>query len=641
MLRSYISLLALIITSSLVAQEERDYYQITKVNIPEDIKLEVGGMDFMDDGALAVTTRRGEVWIIDNPADENPDYRLFARGLHEPLGLTIHDGAIYVAQRGEVTKLGDRDGDGTADVYETVFDMPLTGNYHEYHYGPMFLPDGSFVTTRNVGWEGRGVSNSPFRGWMMRYLPGEGRQIPYAAGMRSPAGFGTNAEGDIFVAENQGDWIGSGRITHLEQGDFAGHPASLAWAGEEGSTIELKEDQLNDEFQTMYRAKQELGNVKLPAVWFPHGILGISTAAIITDRTGGAFGPFTDQMLVSDQGQSKIMRVAMEKVEGEYQGVVFPFRKGFSSGLLRLEFGPNNTLYAGQTARGWAATGGEEFALERLAWTGKTPFEMYSVRATESGFDIEFTKAVAPASVSPERFSFQNFTYIYHHNYGSPVVDIQENSVVSAELQPDGKTVRVTLNELRPGYIYEIKLGAIKGFSGESLLHDFGYYTLNAIPGGGQGSGTAGEITAEAGSEKRPTDMPDDWNGKFDQEILLESALGMKYKQQVLNTTAGARIKFTFQNPDDMEHNFVLTSGKMGDRVGEAALDLGLSGAAKDYIPNIDEVLVHTELVAPETEDTIYFTAPTRPGVYEYVCTVPGHYKVMRGVLIVKAEPSR
>ncbi|MGB3800454.1 MAG: plastocyanin/azurin family copper-binding protein [Lewinella sp.] len=641
MLRLSIYLLALLNTLPLAAQEENDFYKITQVDIPEEIALEIGGMDFMDDGALAVTTRRGEVWIIDNPGEAEPGYSLFARGLHEPLGLSVHDGSIYIAQRGEVTKLLDKDGDGTADVYETVFDMPLTGNYHEYHYGPMFLPDGSFLTTRNVGWEGRGVSKSPFRGWMMRYLPGDDNLIPFAAGMRSPAGFGTNAEGDIFVAENQGDWIGSGRITHLEEGDFAGHPASLGWADEDGSTVDLAEDQLNDDFQTMYRARQELGNVKLPAVWFPHGILGISTAAIITDRTAGAFGPFTDQMLVSDQGQSKIMRVAMEKVDGNYQGVVFPFREGFSSGLLRLEYGPDNALYAGQTARGWAATGGEEFALEKLQWTGKTPFEMYTVRATEDGFDIEFTKPVDAASVTPERFAVQNFTYIYHHNYGSPVVDLKENSVVSAELQSDQKTVRITLNELRPGYIYEIKLGDLTGFNGERLLHNFGYYTLNAIPGGGQGSGVAGDITADAGSAKRPTDMPGDWNGSFDQEILLESALGMKFKQQVLNTTAGARIKFTFQNPDDMEHNFVLTSGKMGDRVGEAALELGLSGAAKNYVPDIDQVLVHTELVAPETEDTIYFTAPTRPGVYEYVCTVPGHYKVMRGVLIVKEALSR
>ncbi|CAH1000384.1 hypothetical protein LEM8419_01537 [Neolewinella maritima] len=625
----------------LSAQDEADYYSLERIPIPEEIKLEVGGMDFLPDGRLAVCTRRGEVFMVSD-VGESATYSLFARGLHEPLGLTAHDGALYIAQRGEITKLVDRDGDGTADVYETVQELPLTGNYHEYHYGPLIQQDGTMMTTRNVGWEGRGVSKSEFRGWMMQYDPATKTMKPYAAGMRSPAGFGTNLDGDIFVAENQGDWIGSGRITHLAEGDFAGHPASLRWSGMEGSSVELQEDDLNDEFKTMYRAKQELDGLKLPAVWFPHGILGISTAAILADRTEGAFGPFAGQLFVSDQGQSKIMRVALEKVAGAYQGAVFPFREGFSSGLLRLDFDQAGTLYAGQTARGWAATGGEEFALERLKWTGKTPFEMYAVRASTEGFDIEFTKPVAAANVKPSAFTIQNFTYIYHHKYGSPVVDVQANTITSAEVQDDGKTVRVTLDGYRPGYIYEIKVAGLRSADKDRLLHDYGYYTLNAIPGGDSSSTEVSEELAQIRqSTKRPTTMPADWNGTFDEHITLESALGMRFKQQYLTTTPGAKIKFTFRNPDDMEHNFVLTSGKMGDRVGLAAADLGLRGAATAYIPDMPEVLVHTELVAPETEDTIYFTAPSKPGTYEYICTVPGHYMVMRGILVVRDAASK
>ncbi len=639
-MRPVLFFMFLVLQAAASAQEEADYYALESINIPEEIELEVGGMDFLPNGDLAVCTRRGEVWMITDP-EGTPSYTLFARGLHEPLGLTAHEGAIYVAQRGEVTKLTDKNGDGRADVFETVYELPLTGNYHEYHYGPLFRPDGTLLTTMNVGWEGKGVSRVPWRGWMMQFDPTRKQLIPYAAGMRSPAGFGTNLEGDVFVAENQGDWIGSGRITHLRKGDFAGHPASLRWSDRQGSEVGLREAQLNDEFQTMYKAHEELPGVKLPAVWFPHGILGISTAAIITDRTEGAFGPFAGQLFVSDQGQSKIMRVALEKVEGEYQGVVFPFREGFSSGLLRLNYGPDKALYAGQTARGWAATGGEEFALERLRWTGKTPFEMYAVRATVDGFEVEFTKPVEAANVKPSAFAIQNFTYLYHHNYGSPVVEIESNPILATDLLPDGKTVRVRLKGFRPGYIYEIRVNGLRSTDNERLLHDFGYYTLNAIPGGGSGDGPeSSTLAASGGSEKRPTEMPASWNGEYDTELLVESALGMKYKQVYLTAAPGAKLKFTFRNPDDMEHNFVLTSGKMGSKVGLAAADLGLRGAASGYIPDMPEVLFHTKLVPPETEDTIYFTAPTKPGTYEYVCTVPGHYVVMRGVLVVKEQSS-
>ncbi|MFK8161586.1 MAG: plastocyanin/azurin family copper-binding protein [Lewinella sp.] len=626
-----------IISSCLFAQQESDYYAISKVNIPEAIKLEVGGMDFMADGRLAVCTRRGEVWLISDLGNE-ATYQLFARGLHEPLGLAVKDGAIYVSQRAEVTKLEDTNGDDRADVFETVYELPLTGNYHEYHYGPLFRPDGSMLSTLNVGWEGGGVSKVPWRGWMMRYDSDDRKLVPYAAGLRSPAGFGTNIEGDVFVAENQGDWIGSGRITHLAEGDFAGHKASLKWAEEPGSKVSVRLDDINDDYKTMYAARAKVPGVKLPAVWFPHGILGISTAAIITDRTEGGFGPFAGQMFVSDQGQSKIMRVSMEKVEGEYQGAVFPFREGFSSGLLRLNFDKNNVMYAGQTARGWAATGGYPFALEGLKWTGETPFEMYQVKATKEGFDVEFTKPVNPVSVKASAFTIQNFTYIYHHNYGSPVVDIEDNSITSATLLPDGKTVRLVLDKLRPGYIYELKLEGPRAADGTNLLHDFAYYTMNAIPGGaaaGAMEGTEG-ITAEQTSAKRPTAMPASWNGKVDEELLLETEHGMKFKQTFITVKAGQNVRLTFRNPDDMQHNFVLTSGKKGNVVGKAADGLGLKGLASDYIPEIDEVLVHTGLIEPEESDVIYFTTPTKPGLYEFVCTVPGHYMTMRGVLQVE-----
>ena len=638
--RLFTATLLIFLSCPAFTQVEADFYALTTINIPDEVKLEVGGMDFLPDGRLAVCTRRGEVYLIGNWEGTEKDYTLFARGLHEPLGLTAHDGAIYVSQRGEVTRLEDTNGDDWADRFETVQELPLSGNYHEYHYGPLFRPDGSFMTTLNVGWEGKGVSNSKWRGWMLQFDE-ESRQLsPYAVGMRSPAGFGTNAAGDIFVAENQGDWIGSGRITHLAKGDFAGHPAGLKWSDEKGSPLSLRPETITDSFQTMYHAKHAVPELKLPAVWFPHGILGISTAAILTDNTGGAFGPFADQLLVSDQGQSKVMRVSLEKVNGEYQGAVFPFREGFSSGTLRMKFDRNNHLVVGQTARGWASTGGEEFALETLAWTGKVPFEMYEIRAAADGLDIVFTEPVDPKSLSDDDFTIQNFTYLYRAQYGSPAVDIQDNSIMSYRLDADGKTVHLALNGYRPGYIYEVKLGEIRSARGARLLHDYGYYTLNSIPGEGVAAGAmiggeGSDLSADESSPKRPTTMPADWDGEAEVNILLETKPGMRFAQEMLTVKAGQKVKLTFRNPDDMQHNFVLTSGRKGDAVGKKAATLGLKGLAMAYVPDMKEVLYHTKLVEPETEDVIYFEAPSERGLYEYVCTVPGHYTVMRGVLRV------
>ena len=97
---------------------EEAYYRIVDIPIPDSILLEVGGLDALQDGRLAVTTRRGEVWLIDGAYGEGlePTYTRFAYGLHEPLGLMqARDGSFLVSQRGEVTRLRDTDGDNRAD----------------------------------------------------------------------------------------------------------------------------------------------------------------------------------------------------------------------------------------------------------------------------------------------------------------------------------------------------------------------------------------------------------------------------------------------------------------------------------------------------------------------------------------------
>ncbi len=135
--------------------------------------------------------------------------------------------------------------------------------------------------------------------------------------------------------------------------------------------MKMKRAYFPDSIGLMHDFAKNFANLKLPTVWFPHTIMGISTSDIVTDSTEGAFGPFAGQLLVGDQGHSKIMRVFLEKVKGEYQGACFPFREGFSSGLLRMRWGPDNALYVGMTSRGWASTGPEAYGLQRLSWTGK------------------------------------------------------------------------------------------------------------------------------------------------------------------------------------------------------------------------------------------------------------------------------
>ncbi|WP_194973951.1 c-type cytochrome [Aquiflexum lacus] len=510
---SFLLCLSGILMNQAFAQEspmEEDYYKIMKVSSPEGTLLEVGGLVMLPNGHLAVATRRGDVFIVENPTSPRPYFRKFASGLHEILGLVYKDGSFYCAQRGELTKLTDTNQDGVADLYETFASWPISGHYHEYSFGPKIGKDGSFYVSGNVAFGNqewwRGESRVPYRGWVIKITP-NGTIEPFATGMRSPAGLGI-IDGELFYTENQGDYIGSGGLWHLEKGDFSGHPAGLAWTGMEGSPLKLTsaqfdavvdprkvkdengryikpENVIDEEFVTMYQAKEKLPDLKLPAVWLPHGIHGISNAEPL-QIPKGHLGPFEGQILIGDQGQSKIMRIFLEKVNGEYQGASIDFRSGFQSGVLRMAFAPDKSLFVGETNRGWGSAGEANEGLQRMVWNNEIPFEMRTVKAMPDGFEIEFTKPVDfKLATDLASYAVQSFTYKYTPVYGSPPVNIVDNNILGVQVSDDGMKVRIIVDGLRKYYIHRISLDGIRERKdSHSLVHPTAYYTLNNIPTG-------------------------------------------------------------------------------------------------------------------------------------------------------------
>jgi cytochrome c551/c552 len=489
--------------------KEDDFFKIMKVPAPEGTILEVGGLCTLPNGTLAVTTRRGDIFMVENPTGQHPYFRKFASGLHEVLGAAWKDGALYVVQRGELTKLQDTNMDGKADVFETIYAWPLSGNYHEYSFGPKLAPDGSFFVTLNLGfppdwWHPK--SFVPYRGWALN-IKEDGTVTPWAAGFRSPCGI-SMIDGELWYSDNQGDWVGSGSIMKVEKGAFMGHPASLVWTNLPNSPLKLTPEQffaknnpriefdkngqpfkpqdiVNEKFRTEFEVKKEIPELTLPTVWLPHGILGISNSEIVKIPEN-AFGPFAGQLLVCDQGQSMIDRIFLEKVNGQYQGAAWAFRSGFQSGIVRLAWLPDGSLAAGETNRGWGSAGEATMGLQRLVWNNKIPFEMRAIRAMPDGFEIEFTKPVdKKVAEDIASYSVENYIYKYQGVYGSPPVNTQKCPIVGVKVSEDGLKARLIVNNLRRYYIHTITLDGVRDKENYfNLVHPTAYYTLNNIPEG-------------------------------------------------------------------------------------------------------------------------------------------------------------
>lgn len=627
-----------------IAERESKYYKIVDVPIPKDITLEVGGLALSKNDKLGVSTRRGEVWLIGQPYGDKPNYNLYAHGLHETLGLAYKNNGFYATQRGELTRLEDKNNDGIADLYKTIFSWPLSGNYHEYSYGPKFKANGDMILTLNLSYSNGAKSLAKWRGWMIKVSP-EGYMTPIATGLRSPAGFVISPSDDIFYTENQGEWVGSGHFTHVETGDFTGNTAGLKWTDDPNSPLKLKpEDIKSDSGLSIYEYAKKVKAIKSPSVWLPHTILGTSTSDILYDTTHGNFGPFEGQQFIGDQGLSKISRVFSEKVNGVYQGVAFPFIEGFSSGILRMIWGSDHSMFVGMTSRGWSSTGKKPYGLQRLVWTGKTPFEIKTMKAHNDGFELEFTKPIHKNIAQQlSTYHISSFTYNYVHTYGSPIVDNQKAKIHKVDVSKDGLKVKLTVHGMRLGYIHQIEIPKLKATSGELLLHNKGYYTLKQVPGGelkspqlAQKKETVKKVIKQP---KRVTSMPHNWGEQgADVKLNLGTIPGLKYDTKEFTVTPGSNVQLTLNNNDDMLHNVVLTKKGVStpEKVGNLALNLGLSGPDFNYVPFTDMVLYHSGIVSPHSSETIYFTAPSTPGIYWMVCTFPGHSYTMRTKFIVK-----
>lgn len=447
----------------------------------DGVTLEVSGMEWIGPDRLAVAIRKGEVWFLDGLLSKKPEeirYTRFANGLHEPLGLLLDGKDLLVAQRAEITRLRDANGDDIADEYLTEADgWGVTGNYHEYVYGPEQDGKGNRWVTLNLGMGDLSDNGKGWKGWG-GIIGKDGRFEPKSLGMRSPSGLGANLEGDMFFSDQQGTWIPATPVYHLRPGVFYGNQESLASLKSPEAPFQMTV--VPKPNQPYPKALEESPEFVPPAVWLPYNKMGRSATDIQVIDQGGKFGPFDGQLLVGEFTNAAVNRVFLEKVGGEYQGACFPFLGGFPAAVVRLCFAPDGSLFVGMTNRGWSSLGNRSYGLSRVRLE-KAPFAIREMRAKPDGFELVFTEAVDPASLK-NAFAMSSFTFQYSSAYGGEEMETAELKVVSATPSEDGVNVRLVVEGMKPLYVHELRTTGLKSVSGRELDYPNAWYTLNRIP---------------------------------------------------------------------------------------------------------------------------------------------------------------
>ena len=433
---------------------------------PDGFEPKVGGLDVMEDGRVLVSTwdPEGSVYLVSNieQGDRSQiNVKRIAKGLAEPLGLKVVDGDIYVLQKQELTRLIDTDGDEVIDVYETIANnWGATSNFHEFAFGLVYKEGYFYATLATAILPGGASANpqDPDRGTVIKISKETGEVEIFATGLRTPNGIGLGIDDELYVADNQGDWLPSSKIVHIQEGEFYGS-RSVDFEG----TANLTE--------------------KKPVSWLPQDEIGNSPSQpVIID-----VGPYQDQLIHGEVTHGGIKRVFVEEVDGQQQGALFRFTQGLEAGVNRLVWGPDDKLYIGGIGNpgNWGHAGKYMHGLQRMTYTGAPVFEMLAIRAQSDGFEIEFTEPLAEGvGEEASDYAITQWYYLPTIDYGGPKLNEQPLAIQDVTVSADRKRVRLTLSGMQPDHMvyFHLNDATMKSEAGRSLWSTEAWYTLNRIP---------------------------------------------------------------------------------------------------------------------------------------------------------------
>lgn len=572
----------------------------------------IGGHDFFTNGDAAVCTMFGDVWRVSGLDEtlEAVTWTRIAAGLNQSLGLCIHEDRVYVIGRDRITRLHDLNGDGEMDFYENFCDsFPSSSGGHDFYTGLQRDGNGYFYfVAANEG--------------VIRVAPDGSSAEPIATGLRNTNGVGASSDGNIVTTStNEGDWTPASAVVEVRDGDFYG------------------------------RYFKEGGEAIAPAMcYLPRGLDNSSGGQVFCDSS--TWGPLEGKLFHFSFGAGTWMMILRDTEEGRRtQGAAVPLPGDFESGAHRGRFHPRDGHLYVSGADGWGNYALTDGDFARVRYLGEEMNLPISWQAYANGILLRFAEPLDPDSLDPGKVFAQAWNYEYADAYGSleysiAQPDLPGHDPISVDgvhaIGSEGKTIFVEMRSIVPAMQMQVH-GRFRLASGEAFKLDL-YPTVLWL----RDDFKAFEGYRPSESEKarelilrvafphpfEPKHPPT----KGGRRVAVTAVSGLQYEQQEIRVVAGERISLDFRNLDTIPHNLVLVKpGKM-EIVGAAANQMlaDPKAAALHYVPDMDEVLHYTPMLNHNRRYSLQIQAPEKPGRYPYLCTYPGHWAVMNGIMVVE-----
>ena len=561
--------------------------------------------DFFSDGTAAVSTMTGELWLVKGIDDklEKLRWKRFATGLHQPLGMKIVKDKLYVLGRDQITCLHDLNGDDEADFYECVTNAMQTS------------PGGhDFIVGLEADKEGRWYFASGNQG--LCRINNRDKLEVLGTGFRNPNGLGISAAGRfITTSVQEGDWTPATSICQIELGKNEG--AHFGAGGPKNGQP--------PEPVLMYMPRGEDNSA--------------SSQVFITSEKWASLKGDNNLIHLSSGGGSAWLMMR-QQVKGRWQAAAVKISGNFDSGPQCARFNPKDGHLYVNGMQGWGSYTPKDGCFQRVRFTSGDKPVPVGFEARDNGVLLRFNQPVKDADAAT--CFAQCWNYKYGAQYGSPEYSVKYADtpghdpleVRSVQKLDDGKTLFLEIPQIVTASQIHVRV---------STGHDI-FLTAHALAEPFTDFPSYSKIAktnhaAQIGLAAPKPIQPNPWaKGEGGRELVIEAALGLQYMQKQLKAKAGEKLTLIFKNPDVVPHNWLLAKPGSLQKLGEKCnlMITDPQGMQKHYVPESTDVIAYTDMTNQKGEFTIHITAPKEKGDYPYLCTFPGHWMVMNGVLKVE-----
>lgn len=603
------------VSGSLGAASSRSAYAVDTIPVPYDnpwkVVMQLTGIGFLENGDALVSTLVGDIWRVSGMNDDlkSVTWSRYATGFNQPIGIHVDDDGIFVLDRGQIYRLHDENSDGEVDFYENyAHDFGGYDRSHTHTFGLHRTGDGAFHFTQRES--------------ILRTSPDRKTSLQ-ASGVRNCMGIG-GSKNYFWVAPQEGTWTPASAILEVNKGEFYGLPSS-----------------------------QVKGGAIAPALcYIPRGVDN-STGGMV-EVTGDQWGPFKGNHVGISYGSSTHYLILRDDTSSRPQGAVVPLEGEFLSGSMRGSFHPKDGQLYLVGLDGWGDYAIKDGCFHRVRYTGGKVYQPKGFRVHQNGIRIDFTTKLDKATAgNVANYFAQSWNYEYAKRYGSPEFSARNpkslghdrEEIRSVKVLGEGDSIFVEIPEMNPVMQLHLRMH-LKGADGHEFKTDLFASPMYPSPAfvadglashdGGRPKGVQLRIAGQKETASGNGESGDVIEGA--RELIVDAIGGLQYAQTELTAKPGEALSWKLRNTDVMPHNLVLVKPGKAQVVGEASFKMLNDPKAgdKSYVPDLPEVIAFIPVINPETEHVLHFRAPEEPGDYPYICTFPGHWQAMRGVLRVK-----